>query len=111
MSIIVKGKVINLYRDDSLEWHREATVELSPEELAEQAFKQGFHLIKGVDLSQFPQPQQSLDQQISDILKAQPMIGATDQDIIKWKTHEIMKLIFKPIQPHTNVNCYSRVNK
>ena len=37
-----------------------------------------------------------IEQKITDILNAQAMIGATNEDIIKWKTHEIMNLVSKP---------------
>ena len=37
-----------------------------------------------------------LEQQISDILKAQPMIGATNEDIIAWRIQEIMELVSEP---------------
>ena len=57
----------------------------------------------------------NLRQAISDILIAQPMIGATDQDIIKWKTKEIMRLVSIPdectcpvlkVNPHNTSKCY-----
>jgi len=37
------------------------------------------------------------EEKVLEILKWQPMIGATVQDEIKWKTREIMKLAEIPI--------------